>query len=61
MNRGGGVTAAESPRKPDPAVEVILARLLTDTLTSLTREFEKDALVSGEVSSISTESRAVIC
>ena len=31
------------------AVEVVLARLLTDTLASLTRAFEKGALISGEV------------
>lgn len=30
-------------------VEVVLARLLTDTLASLTRTFEKSALLSGEV------------
>lgn len=51
-NGGGGGGDAPSPQKqqqPNPAVEVILARLLTDTLTSLTREFEKDALMSGEV------------
>lgn len=52
---GGGGNGDESetasaPGKPGPAVEVVLARLLTDTLAALTREFEKDALLSGEVS-----------
>ncbi|CAM9250721.1 unnamed protein product [Scytosiphon promiscuus] len=42
--------AASSPEKASPAVEVVLARLLTETLASLTREFEKDALSSGEIS-----------
>lgn len=37
------------PQKASPAVEVVLARLLTETLASLTREFERDALLSGEV------------
>lgn len=41
---------ANSPSgKPSPTVEVLLARLLTDTLASLTREFERGALASGEV------------
>lgn len=35
---------------PPQPVEVVLARLLTDTLASLTRSFEKGALSSGEVS-----------
>lgn len=38
-----------APRKNAP-MEMVLARLLTDTLASLTRTFEKNALLSGEVS-----------
>lgn len=40
--------AAAPPRKNAP-MEMILARLLTDTLAALTRTFEKSALLSGEV------------
>ncbi|CAM9364487.1 unnamed protein product [Hapterophycus canaliculatus] len=52
---GGGDTsddaiASSSSQKASPAVEVVLARLLTETLASLTREFERDALSSGEIS-----------
>lgn len=49
VNGGGGETSSSPRKQPTPAVEVVLARLLTDTMTSLTREFEKDALMSGEV------------
>lgn len=40
----GGVKDAVMP------TEVVLARLLTDTLASLTRSFEKQAMEEGEVS-----------
>lgn len=56
----GGAAGGASPRKPNPAVEVVLARLLTDTLTSLTREFEKEALMSGEVS-LKTSTLILLC
>lgn len=39
----------DSEEAPSQPVEVVLARLLTDTLASLTRSFEKEALASGEV------------
>ncbi|CAM9404279.1 unnamed protein product [Ectocarpus sp. 12 AP-2014] len=46
----GNDNADVPPRKPSPSVEVVLARLLTDTLASLTREFEEEALEIGEIS-----------
>lgn len=52
VNQGGGDgndNADLPPRKPSPSVEVVLARLLTDTLASLTRDFEDEALETGEV------------
>lgn len=52
VGQGGGDgndNADVPPRKPSPSVEVVLARLLTDTLASLTREFEEEALEIGEV------------
>lgn len=44
-----GDEAAEAPPRKITSVEVVLARLLTDTLASLTRTFEKNALINGEV------------
>ncbi|CAM9199196.1 unnamed protein product [Ectocarpus fasciculatus] len=46
----GSDNADVPPRKPSPSVEVVLARLLTDTLASLTRDFEEEALEIGEIS-----------
>lgn len=45
----GSDNADVPPRKPSPSVEVVLARLLTDTLASLTRDFEEEAFEIGEV------------
>lgn len=47
--------------KPSPTVEVLLARLLTDTLASLTREFERDALASGEVRETGRHEKGHFC
>lgn len=44
---GSPVDATPAPKHA--SVEVVLARLLTDTLASVTRAFEKSALRSGEV------------
>lgn len=42
----GDESDCETPRV---AIEVVLARLVTDTLSSLTRTFEKEAVFRGEV------------
>lgn len=53
----GDETDRETPRV---AIEVVLARLLTDTLSSLTRAFEKEALFRGEVIHNGWISRALV-
>ena len=39
----------QEARPPFVSIEVVLARLLTDTLASLTRTFEREAAIRGEV------------